>query len=281
MQVCSSGYDWIHPKEYIISRPEGSIKYHLLLIKSTAFFTLGGKEYIVKPNTVILINNSTPHTYHALDDVYTDDWVVFDATEEEVREIRENLKIPFDTFIHINDITPLSMLIKNLFLESTSKKNMYKNETKILYLRLVLLKLSELIHHPSLIADNRYLGIFMELRNDISTHPGNNWSIDTISKRLNLSRSYIQHMYKTIFGHSITEEVTKSRIEYAKYLLAISDMSVATVATRCGYENAVHFMRVFKKHTSHTPTEFRKQSNVPASYLKNMAKQESLLLYEN
>ena len=106
----------------------------------------------------------------------------------------------------------------------------------------------------------------------------NNWSIDKICKSLNLSRSYVQHMYKTFFGESVMSDITSSRIEYAKYLLSGTNMTVSAISQACGYDNDVHFMRIFKKTTSLTPTQFRIQIHVEKSEIENAKKSNPFCL---
>ena len=95
------------------------------------------------------------------------------------------------------------------------------------------------------------------MRNEIQLAPQNEWNIDWISQKIQMSRSYIQHLYKRFFGMSITEDIQNSRMEYAKYLLSSTNEKISSIAKSCGYENDVHFMRLFKKQTAMTPSEFR------------------------
>ena len=86
--------------------------------------------------------------------------------------------------------------------------------------------------------------------------------LDEICKRMNLSRSHVQHLYKAFFGTSVTADIQSSRVEHAKYLLSATNMTVCGIALSCGYNNDTHFMRIFKKRTNMTPSEFRDQFQV-------------------
>ncbi len=280
MYVRNCGYNWTHPKEYVVSRPDGGMWCILILVRSDAIFVIDGKEYEVTPGSVIILNKHTPHSYHAGSDIFINDWINFYADEKELLDLKVNLGIPINTFIALDNTAQISELIKKLYIEGGQKNISRRQEVKKLYLRLILLKLSDLIHHRSPYTENQHFSVFSELRKDIFSYPKHDWSIDVIRKRLNMSRSYIQHMYKHFFDKSISEDVTKSRIELAQYLLSSTDLSVATIAERCGYNSDVHFMRIFKRETSRTPTEYRKQISTRVDILKKLAKQESMFLYE-
>jgi AraC family transcriptional regulator of arabinose operon len=77
---------------------------------------------------------------------------------------------------------------------------------------------------------------------------------------MSISPSYLQHKYKQMFQRGIKRDITLSRLELGRYLLSNSTLSVADISRRVGYENDVHFMRVFKNETGFTPTQYRKAS---------------------
>lgn len=99
-----------------------------------------------------------------------------------------------------------------------------------------------------------------ELRNNMHDTPEREWSIDAICKSINVSRSYLQRMYRQFFGRSIFEELISCRIEKAKRLLIKTSSSVSEIAELCGYASYNHFVRQFRSYENMTPTEYRKRS---------------------
>lgn len=255
MRITNVGYNNRHSSGFCINRPFGSGDYMLLLIKSEAFFCLGGQRFVVQPNSAILFKKGTPQLYGAVNNEYVNDWIHFDIDESEKNFITD-LGIPFDIIISLYDMSELSGFMKNVFFELYSQ-NLHKTASMQKYFELILLKLSENINQRNPEYEHQYYESFCKLRNDIQLAPQNRWTIDEISKKINLSRSYIQHLYKLFFNTSIISDVQKYRMDRAKYLLAATDMTVTSISQSCGYDNDVHFMRTFKKVTSMTPSEFR------------------------
>lgn len=72
-----------------------------------------------------------------------------------------------------------------------------------------------------------------------------------------LSKSRFSHKFKEVTGTVPIEYFINLKIKKAKELLASSDLTVAEIAQRVGYENALYFSRLFKKYTKHSPTEYR------------------------
>jgi AraC-like DNA-binding protein len=53
------------------------------------------------------------------------------------------------------------------------------------------------------------------------------------------------------------QDLQKSRLNSAKRLLVTTSMPLPDIAEKCGYDY-YNFMRVFKKETGMTPTQYRK-----------------------
>ena len=128
-----------------------------------------------------------------------------------------------------------------------------------MYFNLIMLKISDMCEQKQLGNTAIYEELF-NLRNSIFSQPQKKWTVFKISKKLSISKSYMQHLYKAYFNTTIKKDITLSRIEHSKYLLFSTNHTISTIANLCGYENDVHFMRTFKKETGFTPTEYRKNS---------------------
>jgi len=255
MKITNVGYNYTHPIGFTIDRPHGSGDYILLILRSEAFFVLNGTRMITPADSAIIFKKGTPQLYGSAKGEYINDWIHFDLETDDINEF-DKLGIPFDTVIPLGETIELSQYIKTIFMELHSK-NMHKEKSAERYFELLLFKLSEKINRPAPQKDNYIYQTLCALRNEIQLTPQNEWNIDQISQKIQMSRSYIQHLYKRFFGMSITEDIQNSRMEYAKYLLSSTNEKISSIAKSCGYENDVHFMRLFKKQTAMTPSEFR------------------------
>ncbi len=256
MKISGAGYNYRHPSSFSIDRPRGSGDYILLIVRSQAFFILDEKRNEIMPNSAVIFKKGTPQQYGALSGEYVNDWLHFDLDEGEETDFF-TLGIPFDTVIPLGEAVELSQFIKSIFMELHSQ-NIHKEKTVRRYFDLILLKLSEKIHQADHEKESPIYHALCVLRDEIRLSPQIPRTVDQISKKMKMSRSYIQHLYKQFFGISITEDIQNCRIDFAKYLLSSTDEKISAVSLTCGYESDVHFMRIFKKATGLTPSEFRK-----------------------
>jgi AraC family transcriptional regulator len=69
---------------------------------------------------------------------------------------------------------------------------------------------------------------------------------------VHLSREFHKHFHMTI-----GEYVRTRRIEQASELLSHSELSLAEIASNCGFSDQSHFCALFKKHSGMTPAKYR------------------------
>lgn len=255
MKVILSGYNYRHAASFARERPEGIGDYVLLIIRSPARITIDNTDHFVKGNNVIVYRKGSPQYFAAHNAEFVNDWVQFDLDQEDL-SFCEGIGIPFDTILDFADVYPLSRLVELLWTERWHK-HPNAEESKTLLLRLLLLKLSDLIVSKTAVSSHFTIEL-MILRRDISNYPHMDWSIESICKSISISPSYLHSSYKQLFGTTVKEDVIASRIARSKQLLSDTNHSVATIAHMVGYEDETHFMHIFKKKTGFTPRQYRK-----------------------
>ncbi|WP_165972258.1 helix-turn-helix domain-containing protein [Paenibacillus piri] len=81
--------------------------------------------------------------------------------------------------------------------------------------------------------------------------------LQEIADYMNLSTSSVSSMFKLETGNTVYEYLTKMRIDRACALLSTSDLKIADIAARVGYQNENSFIRSFRKIKSVTPGKYR------------------------
>lgn len=83
--------------------------------------------------------------------------------------------------------------------------------------------------------------------------------IAEIAKSLKCNPDYLGRKFKETFGWTVTDEIHRQRINYAKKLLLESVMNVAEIATNSGFEDPVYFRKIFKRIAGISPRAYRRQ----------------------
>ncbi len=84
-------------------------------------------------------------------------------------------------------------------------------------------------------------------------------STKSVAGRLKLSVNYVRTSFRSATGDSISNHITRLRIERCKELLKSSSLPVKEIAQSVGFQNYNYFFTLFKKQTGRTPQEYQRQ----------------------
>lgn len=73
-----------------------------------------------------------------------------------------------------------------------------------------------------------------------------------------ISERQIYRVFKEAYNSSVSEYITKKRLERSVILLKTTTLSVAEISANCGFFSQSYFTKAFKQQYNLTPTEFKK-----------------------
>lgn len=82
-------------------------------------------------------------------------------------------------------------------------------------------------------------------------------SLNTISEKINANAKYVSALFKREVGITLTDYVTKQRMELAKQMLLYTDYPIKTIAQSCGIPDIHYFSHLFKRRIGCTPKFYR------------------------
>ena len=89
-----------------------------------------------------------------------------------------------------------------------------------------------------------------------------NITVGDLAKRANLQHDYFSRLFLQFTGERPLAYIHEKRIEQAQYLIATTSLSFSEIAEETGFENVPYFSKIFKKITSLTPGEYKKQNEL-------------------
>jgi LacI family transcriptional regulator len=85
-------------------------------------------------------------------------------------------------------------------------------------------------------------------------------SVSGVARLAGLSRRGLDRAFHNHLGRSVAAEIAHLRLEEAMELLRTTRASALTIAEACGYSDAKHLRRAFRRELRLTPREFRLQN---------------------
>ena len=106
-------------------------------------------------------------------------------------------------------------------------------------------------NHASLLEDT-----FQEIRLAILSSCEKPWTIRQMSQMAGMEKSQFYRYYQQFFHISPGNDLIQARIQRAKYLLTNQAAQIQQIAAECGFSEATHFSRQFKRCTGMSPRQY-------------------------
>lgn len=94
----------------------------------------------------------------------------------------------------------------------------------------------------------------------IDDHLYEDLSLKKVAAACNMSPNYFGRVFSKHLHMKFTEYITEKRIEHAKKLLLVTDMSVNEISERLGFTDCSYFIKKFKALVGKTPVNYRKEA---------------------
>jgi LacI family transcriptional regulator len=83
-------------------------------------------------------------------------------------------------------------------------------------------------------------------------------SAGQVATRLGVSRKLLDRKFQQTLGHTIHDELQRTKLTEAKRLLAETDHKLLVVSVRAGFTHAAQLCNVFKSAVGMSPMEYRR-----------------------
>jgi AraC-like DNA-binding protein len=87
--------------------------------------------------------------------------------------------------------------------------------------------------------------------------PERKWTVAELAAEVAVSRSLLDDRFRSVLGISPIRYLTEWRMHLADQVLATTDMTVAVIARRVGYDSEESFSRAFKRARGLAPSQWR------------------------
>lgn len=236
-------------------------------------FQIENLFYDLQPGDILLINGKDIHKAFVDVNYHTYKRTVVEFTKEFIEPLLDVLNMPqmldlFDAphghLFRIKDEetrTHIFQLLDEMHELIVGKKSAYVDQQLKLILAQLLMKFESKVtaYLPNDIYSDDKILIVEEIYRYISAHYAEDLSLDNIADELNLSKSYLSHLFKEITGTTIMNFLMGYRLTQAQYSLKVrKDLNISEIAGLTGFESNAHFSRFFKKHIGVSPTDYRR-----------------------
>lgn len=220
-----------------------------------AFVIIDGIRYVTQRNACIFYSPGVRQEYGHVNGTFLNSFIVLKTTDPYLL-VRYGL--PQNEIFYIQNIEKINFLLELVVYTITDKLVNREEETQQ-HLQNFLEILSEQCNENDIFRKRRFEVKlrFIAMRDEVIKAP-KGWTVEKMAKRVWYTRSRFSVIYSQFFGKSAVADLIEIKISHAKKLLETTDMTIANIATECGYSSLEHFIRIFSKHVHTAPLQYRK-----------------------
>lgn len=230
----------------------------MIFLRGNINYSIEGKNYLLKPYDIVLVNAGEIHKPTILDDSTYERIIIYvspqfiDSYKEADYDLNycfKRAKTEHSNVLRIHSMDKSKLYQVCLELEHSLHNNDFANELyqKILFLEFMIqlnrTAISNRINYQDSDMANAKL---LQILDYINEHLAEDITIDKLSAEFYLNRYYLMHFFKEGTGYTIGNYITEKRLLYAKSLVQ-KGSSLTEACFESGFKNYSTFSRAFKK----------------------------------
>lgn len=240
----------------------------LILLRGDVTYCIEGRTYHLKPNDIVLVNAREVHKPVIHSDTPYERIIIYIAPDflNEYQEKENDLGLCFrEAYVKQSHVLRLLPSLSGKLdasihaLDQSLQDKDYASELyhKILFLEFMIQLNRAALHNKiAFVGDSASNEKLLLILSYINDHLTEDLTIDELSSRFYLSRSYLMHTFKEQTGYTIGNYLSTKRLLYAKELIA-GQTPITEVCYACGFKNYSTFSRAYKKSFGESPRDFR------------------------
>ena len=226
----------------------------IMVTKGKGYLTLSDQQYVLHEGEIALIDCTKPHTF-GTNDGWEILWMHFDGAQ--TRRIFEEVSANIGDVILPRDFLAAKIPVERIF------DALHKSEpiseilvSKYIYSALTELMLTVPEHKKQKDSDKpinmeKILSYIQEnIREDIT--------VEALARCASFSPYHFIRMFKSSTGFTPHEYIISTRINMAKRMLRLTNLSILDIAIQCGFASNSSFSMCFKRVVGTAPLLYRK-----------------------
>lgn len=217
----------------------------------------GGKKYIARSGEYFILPPFKAHSYHVIgNNAPILRWIEFDGSES---ESLTNRIIRFNESVVVSVEKDCEEAFINSLVACGTQMPVYE-KSKVLY-NLLVDQLSCISHCNVNRVCTPKVDPLDSMTNYVDKHLNEELKVADLAQHFGYSTSYMIKLFKKRYDMTPGAYIYHRRIGLVKHLLVNENLPLDQIAARCGFYDAAHLVRRFKKNEGMTPMTFKAEAD--------------------
>lgn len=223
------------------------------ILEGTFTFIKDNVPVTARKGDTVILDCFQPHEYYT-NNHFESIWIHVSGANS--LELFEEIEKTEGNIIKCKDIQHMKKLLFRIFNGISNSKPPTE-----LNLSLDIYKIFTELLNPQSIrnkGERDYEDSIQKVKEYIAENLNEKLTVGSLAKIINMSSSHFSRVFKQQTGFSPYDYILISRLNRAKYLLQVTDMTVAAVAYEIGFNSESNFIYFFSENEGVSPGKFRK-----------------------
>lgn len=256
--------------DHALDKPQRVDFYHVIyMTKGTGVHYIDFNPYQYTEGSIIFVSKGQVHAFDVRSDtdgfliLFTDDFLSRNLIHSDILSFYRL----YNYHLHEPVIQPeetggdvFKIIVNEIYWEYLLSNNFAKEEILRLLLKLLLLR-AERIKRTLIPKEKNteWFTTFSVFKNHLEKHFAETRNASDYAKMMNISYKHLNEVCKSITGNTAKAFIDQFIILEIKRRLAVSDNTVKELTFALGFDEPTNFVKFFKKHTSQSPSQFKKK----------------------
>jgi len=240
------------PGNFYVDSRQGPENYAFVHFLRPMMIRVDDQVIPVKTGAFILFTHGNRQQYYPQTVDMLEHWFRF--LGDGIPEWLQELDFPMNRPFYIRDPGPADRMLKMIASAYDTENQLAAGMgvQALLYYLASALKVAE----PGNESIQKLHDLRMIIRERLDSH----LTVAELAEMVNYSPSHFQNLYRQEFGVSPMQDISRMRIERARYLLTFTSYSVERIAQALCYSSVTSFITKFRRETGVSPLRYRKQT---------------------
>lgn len=237
------------------------------VVEGEGLFCIGDETISLRANMFSLV---PPGTSHGIQSVQVSEngvmrilEVKFIASGEEFLSDLEKISV------HCIGTNDLQWLLYQTFLESVQVDVYAKKSASYLFCSWLYRAIRQYkLSSRELSGKSARIQPVTHVKEYLDSHLGEEVSLDVVAELTGYSKNYLCQIFRESTGMTINTYLNAARINKATELLVNTNMELAEIAEKCGYNSVHYFIKTFKKIIGIPPGSYRRSELTGAELVR-------------
>ncbi|MBD1382821.1 ABC transporter substrate-binding protein [Metabacillus arenae] len=233
--------------------------FELIIVKEgKALMKLEQERFFLQAQDICVVHPSQVYSIQAKYDEYIEYTLCkFDVISKDggFASLQDNHPFPLKGKQTVGQFPAILDVTEALYRLKSSVESLGLFHKRILFEQLIYL----IVKNKKTPVEKDTLKAIEETRLFLENHFYENLSVDMLASKAEISPKYFSELFKKEYGISVSNYLTRLRVNKAKFLLVKSEDKIRDIASHVGYSDEFYLSRKFKQTVGISPSMYRKK----------------------